>query len=63
MGSLTFYNRLKDVPEKATGLYIGSSGLDEARFLEIAAQNVPGSAAKKLGLKVGQKINIPTPAG
>ena len=63
VGSLTFYNRLKDVPEKSTGLYIGSSGLDEARFLEIAAQNVPGSAAKKLGLKVGQKINIPTPAG
>ncbi len=58
VGLLTFYNRLKDVPEKSTGLYIGSSGLDNTRFLEIAAQNVPGSAEKKLGLIIGQKINI-----
>lgn len=51
---LKSYNRLKDVPEGKPALIIGSSGLDEKRFLEIVVQGK--SAEKELNLKSGQEI-------
>ncbi len=58
IGALPFYKRLKDVPNGKTAMYIGSSGLDNRRFLEIASQGVAGSAAASLNLKVGDKIKM-----
>jgi S-adenosylmethionine hydrolase len=58
LGTFPFYQRLKDVPEGETAFYIGSSGLGEKRFLEIATQNREGSASKKLELKIGQPITL-----
>ena len=58
VGQLTCYSRLKDIPKAKTGMYLGSSGIDERRFLEIATQKTAGSAAKSLGLRVGQTIRI-----
>ncbi len=52
--TLICYNRLKDVPEDKPALIIGSSGLDEKRFLEIVVQGK--SAEKELNLKSGQDI-------
>ncbi|MGD8744249.1 MAG: SAM-dependent chlorinase/fluorinase [Candidatus Woesebacteria bacterium] len=58
LGAFKVYNRLKDIPKKDTAVYIGSSGIGNKRFLEIATQAVAGSAAKKLDLKVGQEFKI-----
>jgi hypothetical protein len=58
IGDFQIYERLKDVPEGETAFYIGSSGLGERRFLEIATQNKEGSAAKTLDLTIGTQINI-----
>ncbi len=58
LGKFPFYERLKDVPLGGTAIYIGSSGIGDYRFLELATQGIPGSAAKKLKLKVGSKIVI-----
>lgn len=58
LGTFNFYNRLKDVPRNETALYIGSSGIGQNRFIELATQHTPGSAAKKLNLKVGDEITI-----
>jgi hypothetical protein len=57
-GFLKYYDRLKDVPFGETAIYTGSSGIENNRFLELANQGVPGSAAKKLKLKVGDIIKI-----
>ena len=53
-GKLTYYSRLKDVPDKAKGIITGSSGLGEKRFLEIVIQG--SSASKKLKLYSGENI-------
>ncbi|OGM13958.1 hypothetical protein A3D84_02505 [Candidatus Woesebacteria bacterium RIFCSPHIGHO2_02_FULL_42_20] len=53
-----FYQRLKDVPDGETAFYIGSSGIGNQRFIELATQNRVGSAAFKLNLKVGDKIRL-----
>lgn len=52
---LTCYSRLKDVPDHQAALIIGSSGLEEKRFLEIVVQGK--SAEKELELKAGQVIS------
>lgn len=49
-----FYNRLKDVPNDTTGIIVGSSGIDEKRFLEIVVQGK--SAARLLGLEIGKEL-------
>jgi hypothetical protein len=53
---LEFYERLKDLPDKKIGIVEGSSGIGDKRFLEIIWQG--GNAAKKLGLKAGDCIEI-----
>lgn len=58
IGEFIFYNRLKDVPEGETALYIGSSGFGDNRFIEIATQKRSGSAQKTLGLSIGQEITV-----
>ncbi len=55
-GSITCYNRLKDVPNGETGLIVGSSGLGHQRFLEIVVQG--NSAKVKFRSKVGQELKI-----
>jgi hypothetical protein len=55
-GEITCYNRLKDVPNGETGLIIGSSGLDQKRFIEIVIQ---GQSAKiKFNSRIGQELKI-----
>lgn len=58
LGTFSFLERLKDIPKVKTAIYIGSSGLKNKRFLEIATQGKPGSAAETLNLKVGSKIKF-----
>lgn len=58
LGKFSFYNRLKDVPDGETAFYIGSSGLGNKRFLELATQNREGSALKSLHVKVGDTITF-----
>lgn len=58
LGKFKFYDRLKDIPYGETAIYTGSSGIGDNRFLEIATQGIPGSAAKKLKLKVGDRIEL-----
>lgn len=53
-GALTCCDRLKDVPNKKAGLIIGSSGLGDARFLEIVVQGV--SAAEHFDLTIGDTV-------
>ncbi|MCS7091891.1 MAG: SAM-dependent chlorinase/fluorinase [Patescibacteria group bacterium] len=57
-GKITFYNRLKDIPEGKAGIYIGSSGIKDVRFLEIAVQSKKGSAQKAFGFEIGDKVNF-----
>lgn len=54
VGAFTCYERLKDVPNKKAGLVIGSSGLGNARFLEIVMQGV--SAAEHFSLTIGDAV-------
>lgn len=63
LGTFPLYERMKDIPDGQTAFYIGSSGLGNKRFLEIATQNREGSAAKCLKLKVGKVIRIKKQAG
>lgn len=58
VGEFGFYRRLKDLPKGETGVYIGSSGIGDQRLLEIATQQVAGSAAKTLGIKLGDVVSI-----
>ncbi|MFH1253636.1 MAG: hypothetical protein V1664_04910 [Candidatus Uhrbacteria bacterium] len=53
-GSLPYFERLKDVPDKTTAVITGSSGLGEKRFLEIVVQGE--SAEKKFNLVIGEDI-------
>jgi len=52
----SFYDRLRDFPNKTTGLTVGSSGVEEKRFLEIISRG--GNAGKKLNIKSGSLIGI-----
>ena len=45
---LKFYSALRDLPNKTTGLVVGSSGIGEKRFLEIISQGE--NASEKLGI-------------
>jgi hypothetical protein len=58
LGEFIFYKRLKGVPKGETAIYIGSSGIGNKRFLEIATQGIPGSAAKTLNLKIGDEVKM-----
>jgi SAM hydroxide adenosyltransferase C-terminal domain len=53
-GEITCYTHLKDVPNGEAGLTIGSSGLDDKRFVELVVQGA--SAAKKFDLAPGDEI-------
>lgn len=53
---LDFYDCLKDLPCGSIGLVSGSSGVENNRFVEIMMRG--GDAAKKLGAKTGDKVNI-----
>jgi hypothetical protein len=57
-GKFYLYKNLKDVPKSETAIYVGSSGLGDERFLEIATQKKAGSAAARLNLKVGERIDF-----
>ncbi len=46
---IKFYSALRDLPNKTTGLVVGSSGIGEKRFLEIISQGE--NASKKLGME------------
>lgn len=56
LGHLPVYPRLCDVPEGELAVVIGSSGLANTRFLEIVVKG--GSAAARLGLKVGDLLAV-----
>lgn len=51
---LSYFARLKDVPDKRPAIISGSSGLGEKRFLEIVVQG--GSAEKEFDISVGDAI-------
>ena len=51
-----FYDCLKDLPSGSIGLVLGSSGIGNNRFIEIMMRG--GNAAEKLGVKIGDKIEI-----
>ncbi|MDQ6985471.1 MAG: hypothetical protein Q9M91_04950 [Candidatus Dojkabacteria bacterium] len=53
-GELKCYNRMKDVPNREEALVIGSSGIDNKRFVEIISQGE--SASEKLGINIGDQI-------
>lgn len=50
-GEVTCYDRLKDVPNGEVGLIVGSSGIENRRFLGFVIQGK--SAAKQFGIKTG----------
>lgn len=52
-----FFERLKDLPNEEIGLTIGSSGIDDERFLEIIING--DNAAKKLKIEEGAEIVVP----
>jgi len=54
VGDIMCYEHLKDVPNGEAGLTIGSSGLDDKRFIELVVQGE--SAAQRFGLKPGDTI-------
>lgn len=54
VGKLQCFESLKDVPDGQCALTIGSSGLEDKRFLEIVKQG--GSASKDLEISVGDVI-------
>lgn len=53
---LDFYDCLKDLPSGSIGLVRGSSGVGENRFIEIMMRG--GNAAGKLGINIGDKVEI-----
>jgi len=53
-GNLTAHARLKDVPDGVSALVVGSSGIEEKRFLEIVIQGK--NAAEHLGITVGARV-------
>ncbi|MFZ5424889.1 MAG: SAM hydroxide adenosyltransferase [Patescibacteria group bacterium] len=54
LGKIKLYERLKDVPHGETGIFTGSSGIKDKRFIEIGVQRENGS--KILNLSVGDEI-------
>lgn len=52
----SFFERLKDLPNKEIGLTVGSSGVGDDRFLEIMIRG--GNAAKEFGIKEGSLIEF-----
>lgn len=60
--SLRLYDRLKDLPRGETGLYVGSSGFGNKRFLEITKQKgeslLNGETSRPFNLKPGSLITI-----
>lgn len=54
IGEIRGYEHLKDVPNGEAGLTIGSSGLEDKRFIELVVQGK--SAAKLFSLKPGDLI-------
>jgi len=53
-GELSFYERLKDVPDGEPAVIFGSSGIGDDRFVEIVVQG--GSAQEKFNIKNGDSI-------
>lgn len=53
-GDIMCYERLKDVPNGEPGLIIGSSGMENRRFVSLVMQGK--SAAKNYGIKTGDSI-------
>ena len=53
-GELPFHAQLRDVPDAAEALTEGSSGLGEARFLELVIQR--GNFARIHGVKIGDDV-------
>lgn len=53
-GKIMCYDHLKDVPNGEAGLIIGSSGLEDKRFVELVVQGE--SAAEHFNLKPGDTI-------
>lgn len=56
LGEFKYYERLKDLPLGEFGLYPGSSGYQQLRFLELAKQRGDGNA--QLQLHVGSEVKI-----
>ena len=54
-GEIMCYDRLKDVPNGEPGIIVGSSGYRDKRFIEIVVQGK--SAAKRFGIRVGDKLD------
>lgn len=57
-GTLPYFLRLKDVPDKKSALITGSSGLGEKRFLEIITQG--SSVSDHFNLHSGDLLTIHT---
>lgn len=53
-GKISYFERLKDVPDKSTALITGSSGIGSERFLELVVQGE--SAEKRLNISPGDPI-------
>lgn len=53
-GRIKFYPKLKDLPDHELGVYLGSSGIGDKRFVEISIQG--GNAADKLGINIGDSV-------
>jgi len=53
-GKIPCFSRLKEVPDNASAIIIGSSGIGEQRFLEIVKQG--GSAAEQFGISNGDSV-------
>ena len=53
-GELPFYPRLKDVPDNTPACVIGSSGINNTRFLEIVVQG--GSATQTLNIGIRTRL-------
>ena len=57
-GEFTCYERLADVPDHESAIVIGSSGIEDKRFIEITVQGA--RASDKYGIKIGDEL-IPEP--
>ena len=53
---VTCYERLKDVPSGEAGLIIGSSGIDDQRWLELVVNGVRGT--DHFGVGIGDQLDI-----
>lgn len=53
-GKIKYYDRLKDIENDELGIYVGSSGIADKRFIEISIQG--GNASSGLGIKIGDEV-------